>query len=57
MCVLTGGQSLVVPALRRHGFRNVGGGVLHLEAVLASAIFETWFEGAAEPVRRWLPPA
>jgi mannose-6-phosphate isomerase-like protein (cupin superfamily) len=55
--VLTGGQSLVVPALRRHGFRNSGGEVLHVEAVLASASFETWFDGAAEPVRRWLPPA
>ena len=55
--VLTGGQSLLVPAGRRHGFRNVGSGTLHLRAVLASAFFEATFEGSAEPVRRWLPPA
>jgi mannose-6-phosphate isomerase-like protein (cupin superfamily) len=50
------GQSLVVPAGRRHGFRNVGPGTLHVRAVLASAVFEASYDGAAEPVRRWLPP-
>ena len=53
--VVTGGQSLLVPAGRRHGFRNVGSGMLHVRAVLASAIFEATFDGSAEPVRRWLP--
>jgi mannose-6-phosphate isomerase-like protein (cupin superfamily) len=54
--VLTNGQSLVVPAGRRHGLRNLGSGILHLRAVLASASFEATFDGTAEPVRRWLPP-
>ena len=55
--VLTGGQSLVVPARRKHGFRNVGSEMLHMHAVLASSIFESTLDGSAEPVRRWLPPA
>jgi mannose-6-phosphate isomerase-like protein (cupin superfamily) len=50
------GQSLIVPAGRLHGFRNVGVGTLHVHAVLASAIFEQSFEGASEPVRRWTAP-
>jgi len=51
--VVTAGQSLIVPAGRRHGFRNSGNVTLHLHAVLASAIFEAMPEGAAGPVRRW----
>jgi hypothetical protein len=54
---LTTGQSLVVPAHRRHGFRNTGAATLHMHAVLASSIFEATFDGSAEPVRRWLPQA
>jgi mannose-6-phosphate isomerase-like protein (cupin superfamily) len=50
--VLTG-QSLIVPALRKHGFRNSGSAILHMHAVLASPIFEMTPEGAAETVRRW----
>lgn len=53
--VLTSGQSLVVPALRKHGFRNTGAGTLHIHAVLASPVFEAQVEGRAEPVRRWVP--
>lgn len=53
---LASGQSLVVPAGRRHGFRNVGTATLHVQAVLASAIFEAAFDGADAPVLRWLPP-
>lgn len=52
--VLTAGQSLVVPAFRKHGFRNVGSNTLHVHAVLASSIFEATFDGSAEPVKRWL---
>ena len=51
--VLTAGQSLIIPARRRHGFRNVGRQTLHIHAVLASSIFESNIGGAAEPVRRW----
>ena len=51
--VVTAGQSLIVPAGRKHGFRNSGNGTLHLHAVLASAVFESIPEGATEAVRRW----
>lgn len=47
------GQSLRIPAGKLHGFRNSGTGVLHVQAVLASPVFEARPEGAAEPVRRW----
>ncbi|WP_245513418.1 MULTISPECIES: cupin domain-containing protein [unclassified Mesorhizobium] len=53
--VLTAGQSLIIPAHCKHGFRNVGSGTLHIHAVLASPIFEASFGGAAEPVKRWTP--
>jgi quercetin dioxygenase-like cupin family protein len=52
--VLTSGQSLIVPADRKHGFRNAGSETLHIHAVLASSIFEATFDGSVEPVRRWL---
>jgi mannose-6-phosphate isomerase-like protein (cupin superfamily) len=48
------GQSLLIPAGRLHGFRNSGTGTLHIQAVLASPIFQALPEGAAEPVRRWV---
>jgi mannose-6-phosphate isomerase-like protein (cupin superfamily) len=51
--IVTAGQSLIVPAGRKHGFRNSGTVTLHIHAVLASASFEQTPEGAAEPVRRW----
>jgi len=54
---VTAGQSLLIPAERTHGFRNVGTGTLHIHAVLASAIFEATFEGSPDTVRRWLPAA
>lgn len=54
--VLLEGQSLVVPASRKHGFRNVGSETLHIRAVLASSIFEATFDDG-EPIRRWLPSA
>jgi len=47
------GQSLIIPAGRRHGFRNSGTATLHVQAVLASAIFEALPDGATEVVRRW----
>ena len=51
--IVTAGQSLTVPARRKHGFRNSGHVTLHLHAVLASPVFEATPEGATEPVRRW----
>jgi quercetin dioxygenase-like cupin family protein len=51
--IVSAGQSLIVPAGRKHGFRNSGKATLHLHAVLASPIFEATPEGATEAVRRW----
>jgi quercetin dioxygenase-like cupin family protein len=51
--IVSAGQSLIVPAGRKHGFRNSGTGELHIHAVLASAIFEASMDGSAEMVRRW----
>jgi quercetin dioxygenase-like cupin family protein len=51
--IVSAGQSLIVPAGRKHGFRNSGHATLHIHAVLASPIFEATMEGAAEKVRRW----
>jgi quercetin dioxygenase-like cupin family protein len=53
--VVSAGQTFIVPAGRKHGFRNIGAATLHIHAVLASAVFEAVFEGSAETVRRWLP--
>jgi mannose-6-phosphate isomerase-like protein (cupin superfamily) len=53
---LTAGQSMVVPAGRRHGFRNVGEGTLHVQATLAAPIFEAAFDDKSEVQRRWVPP-
>jgi quercetin dioxygenase-like cupin family protein len=51
--VVSAGQSLIVPAGRKHGFRNSGTTTLHVHAVLASAVFEAMMEGATEVTRRW----
>lgn len=50
---VSAGQSLVIPAGRRHGFRNSGATTLHVHAVLASAVFEATFEDSAAVTRRW----
>ena len=52
---LTVGQSLIVPAGRKHGFRNTGDVTLHVQATLAAPIFEAAFDDARETSRRWLP--
>ena len=53
--IVSAGQSLIVPAGRKHGFRNSGIATLHIHAVLASPIFEATMQGATEVVRRWDP--
>jgi len=53
--VLAKGQSMVVPAGRRHGFRNIGDGMLHVRAALAASSFEASFDDPREVSRRWLP--
>jgi mannose-6-phosphate isomerase-like protein (cupin superfamily) len=52
---MTAGQSLVVPAGIKHGFRNTGTTTLHVQAILAAPIFEAAFDDAREVSRRWLP--
>lgn len=54
---MSAGQSLVVPAGRKHGFRNIGTAPLHVQAILAAPIFEAAFDDARETSRRWLPQA
>jgi mannose-6-phosphate isomerase-like protein (cupin superfamily) len=52
---VSAGQSVVIAAGRRHGFRNIGITTLHVQAILAAPIFEATFEGQSELTRRWLP--
>jgi mannose-6-phosphate isomerase-like protein (cupin superfamily) len=48
------GQSVIVPAGRKHGFSNSGTVTLHMHAVLALPYFERAVEGASEPtLLRW----
>ena len=49
------GQSVVIPAGRKHGFRNTGQGKLHTQAILAASIFEAAFDDKNEAGRRYLP--
>jgi mannose-6-phosphate isomerase-like protein (cupin superfamily) len=51
------GQSIVIPAGRKHGFRNTGTTTLHVMATLASPMFEASFDAAGEISRRWIPTA
>src|ERR1700738_3938844 len=50
--IVSAGQSLIVPAGCKHGFRNSGNVTLHIHAVLASPVFEAITEGATEMGRR-----
>ena len=52
---LTVGQSVVIPAGLSHGFKNIGTGLLHVQATLASPVFEAAYEDLRETPRRWLP--
>jgi quercetin dioxygenase-like cupin family protein len=52
---VTAGQSAIIPAGRKHGFRNAGTGLLRVQAILASPIFEAAYDDARETPRRWLP--
>jgi mannose-6-phosphate isomerase-like protein (cupin superfamily) len=49
------GTTVVIPAGRRHGFRNTGQGILRVQAILASPVFEAAYDDARETPRRWLP--
>ena len=52
---MTAGQSLIVPAGRRHGFKNTGASILRVQAILASPVFEAAYDDHRETPRRWLP--
>ena len=52
---LTGGQLVIVPAGRKHGFSNTGTSVLHIQSTLASPVFEAAYDDKRETPRRWLP--
>ena len=53
--ILCANQSIVIPAGARHGFRNIGSGILKVRATLASPIFEASYDDRAEQSRRWVP--
>lgn len=53
--VVTNNQSVVIPAGMRHGFKNVGDGILRVRATLAAAIFEASYDDRRELSRRYSP--
>lgn len=53
--VLHADQSVLIPAGAKHGFRNIGSGVLKVRATLAAPIFEASYEDRAELSRRYVP--
>ena len=54
--IVTHGQSVIIPAGHKHGFRNVAAtGLLHVQATLAASIFEASYEDRHELSRRWVP--
>jgi quercetin dioxygenase-like cupin family protein len=50
---LAAGHSAIIPAGSTHGFTNAGTTTLHVQAILASPIFEAAYEDAREAPRRW----
>lgn len=50
------GHSVLIPAGKKHGFRNVAEeGLLHMRATLAACIFEASYDDRAELSRRYVP--
>lgn len=52
---LSSGELAIVPAGRKHGFSNCGGGTLHTMSTLAAPVFEAAYDDQRESHRRWLP--
>jgi mannose-6-phosphate isomerase-like protein (cupin superfamily) len=48
-------QSVVLPAGVRHGFKNIGTGILKVRATLAAPIFEAAYDDRTESSRRYSP--
>ena len=55
VATVAAGQSVLIPAGARHGFRNVGPDTLHVRATLAAPIFEAQYDDGREAGRRWSP--
>jgi len=55
ICVVRPNQSVLIPAGARHGFRNIGSGVLKVRATLAAPIFEATYDDRTELSRRYVP--
>ncbi len=53
--IVKAGQSVVISAGIPHGFKNAGTTTLHVQATLASPVFEAAYEDQRETPRRWLP--
>lgn len=53
--IVTRNQSVLVPAGAKHGFKNVGTGILKVRATLAAPIFEATYDNRDELSRRYVP--
>ncbi|NNM74562.1 cupin domain-containing protein [Enterovirga aerilata] len=53
--VVSPDQSVVVPAGMRHGFKNIGDGILKVRATMAAPIFEASYDVRGEIARRYSP--
>ncbi|BAL76043.1 cupin domain-containing protein [Bradyrhizobium cosmicum] len=53
--IVTANQSVLVPAGIRHGFKNIGTGILKVRATLAAPIFEASYDDGREASRRYNP--
>lgn len=49
------GESVIIPAGVRHGFKNTGTDPLHTLAILAEPIFEVHYTESGRSDRRWGP--
>lgn len=54
--VLMKDESVIIPAGLVHGFRNIGGEELHVEAILAAPYFEAVPSPQGEASVRWKSP-
>jgi len=52
---VSAGKSVLIAAGVSHGFKNIGTGTLHVQATLASPVFEAAYEDQRETPRRYLP--
>jgi quercetin dioxygenase-like cupin family protein len=52
---LKSGQLAIIPAGVKHGFSNIGSGMLHIQSTLAAPVFEAAYDDKRETPRRWLP--